>query len=126
MEWEPQGSRFPLKTRRSSLKIRAENTAPPQQMGVPGDWSVSILAGYRADPQALGTASCLPLHRFPEARTTRPTRGSGSRPISGVRMLDTDDVCCRVDAGEEVGKDASLTLNILIRKMGTGKPPFQG
>lgn len=96
MEWEPQGSSFLLKTRRSSLKIRAENTALPRQMGVPGDWSVSILRGYRADPQALGAASCLPLHCFPEARTPLPIRGSGSRPISGVRMLDTDDVWCRV------------------------------
>ena len=65
-------------------------------MGVPGDWSVSILRGYRADPQALGAASCLLLHCFPEARTPLPIRGSGSRPISGVRMLDTDDVWCRV------------------------------
>lgn len=51
---------------------------------------------YRAAHQAPGPASCLPLNCFPEARTPPHIRGSESRPVSGVRMPDTEDAWSRV------------------------------
>lgn len=79
MEWEPQGSRFPLKTRRSSQKIRAENTLHCLgRWGVPGDWSVSILGCRELTLKPWGLPPVSPLHCFPEARTPSPLEALGA------------------------------------------------